>query len=390
MSETVSIPSGDGPLAGFVVVDLSRVLAGPYCTQILLDLGADVIKVEQPGVGDDSRILLPMIDGESAYFAGVNRGKRSIALDLKVDEDRAIFEKMLDRADVLVENFRPGVLDKLGYGWDTVKARWPRLVLASISGFGQDGPNAKRPAYDLIVQAMSGLMSITGYPDMPPARSGTSTGDVSAGAFGAIGVQAALLQRVRTGKGAHVDISMLDCQISLLENAVSRYIASGEVPGPLGARHPTAAPFDAFRTRDGYIVITAARDVFFKPLVAELGIPEVAEDPRFNSFGNRIANVDALKPILEGALAVADSAEWLDRLAGAKVPAGPVYDIPDMIDDPQVQARGILANVAERPGLKLAATPVIFDGRRYPETLPPPPGLDQHRAAVLRWVEDEA
>ena len=215
----MSVP---GPLAGLLVVDLTRVLAGPFCTMVLADLGARVIKVEAPG-GDDARRIGPFVDGESAYFTSLNRGKQSIALDLKHAADRTVFEKLLARADVLCENFRPGVMDRLGYGWETLHERHPRIVLASTSGFGQTGPYAGRPAYDIVVQAMGGVMSLTGHPGSPPTRVGSSLGDITAGLFTAVGIQAALLERERSGSGRRVDVSMLDAQVATLENAIGRY-----------------------------------------------------------------------------------------------------------------------------------------------------------------------
>ena len=237
-----------GPLSGLLVVDLTRVLAGPFCTMMLADLGARVIKVEAPGTGDDARRIGPFVGGVSAYFLSLNRGKESLALDLKSAADRSLFERLLARADVLAENFRPGVMQRLGYGWETLEARYPRLVMASISGFGQTGPYAQRPSYDVIAQAMGGVMSLTGHPGTGPTRVGTSTGDITAGLFAAIGILAALAARQRSGRGARVDVSMLDAQVATLENAIARYFASGEVPGPLGSRHPSIAPFQALAT----------------------------------------------------------------------------------------------------------------------------------------------
>src|SRR5262249_1441973 len=222
------------PLAGLLVVDLTRVLAGPFCTLVLAELGARVIKVERPGPGDDARSVGPHIHGKSAYFMSLNRGKESIALDLGVDADRAVFEKLVARADVLVENYRPGVLAKLGYAWETLHARWPRLVVASISGFGQTGPYAPRPAFDMVVQAMGGVMSLTGHPGGPPTRVGTSIGDITAGLFGASGILAALYERAATGVGRRVDVAMLDAQVAILENAIARYAATGQRPRPRG------------------------------------------------------------------------------------------------------------------------------------------------------------
>ena len=247
--ETVERPKG--PLTGITVIDLTRVLAGPYCTMVLADLGARVIKVEQPGTGDDSRAFGPFLKGRSAYFLSLNRGKESIALDLKKAEDKAVFEQLLERADVVVENFRPGTMEKLGYGFDTLHEKYPRLIYAAASGFGHTGPYSKRAAYDMVVQAMGGLMSVTGTPGAEPVRVGTSIGDITAGLFTAIGVNGALFHRATTGEALKVDVAMLDCQVAILENAIARYAATGEVAGPIGARHPSITPFSAFKAADG-------------------------------------------------------------------------------------------------------------------------------------------
>ena len=235
-----------GPLSGIVVVDLSRILAGPYCTLLMAEMGARVIKVEPPKGGDDARAYGPFIKGKSTYFASVNRGKESIALDLKADADKKIFEKLLEKADVLVENFRPGTMEKLGYGWETLHAKYPKLIYAAASGFGHTGPNSKDPAYDMVMQGMGGIMSITGNEGQPPARVGMSIGDIGAGLYTAVAVNAALVHRLKTGESTKVDIGMFDCQLALLENAIMRYTVEGEIPGPLGARHPTITPFQAF------------------------------------------------------------------------------------------------------------------------------------------------
>ncbi|MCM0021801.1 MAG: CoA transferase, partial [Tagaea sp.] len=255
-----------GPLSGVTVVDLTRVLAGPYCTMVLLDLGARVIKVEPPKVGDDARAFGPFLKGKSAYFMSLNRGKESIALDLKNDADTAIFHDLLAAADVLVENYRPGTMEKLGLGWDALHARYPKLIYAAASGFGHSGPYSKRAAYDMVVQGMGGLMSVTGHPGGPPTRVGTSIGDITAGLFTAIGISSALFDRNRTGKGMKVDVAMLDCQIAILENAIARYFSTGQVPGPLGARHPSITPFEAFKAKDGHLIVAAGNDALFAKL----------------------------------------------------------------------------------------------------------------------------
>jgi CoA:oxalate CoA-transferase len=370
-----SAAGAPGPLDGTLVVDLTRVLAGPYCTMVLADLGARVVKVEAPGSGDDARAIGPFVDGESAYFASLNRGKESLALDLKSEEGRAAFEELLARADVLVENFRPGVMQRLGYGWDTLHGRFPRLVMASISGFGQTGPYADRPAYDVVVQGMGGIMSLTGQPGGPPTRVGTSAGDISAGLFAAIGIQAALLERERGGEARHVDVAMLDAQVATLENAIARYEATGQVPGPLGSRHPSITPFQALATRDGHVIVAAGNDGLFAKLCSALDAPGLRDDPRFVSNELRTRNVDVLAAELERALAARSTAEWLEVLGAAGIPSGPINDVAAVLADPQVRAR----NMIETAGtLSLAGNPIKLSGVRDPETREPAPALGQH------------
>lgn len=373
------------PLAGLLVVDLTRVLAGPYATMLLSDLGARVIKVESPGGGDDARAFPPFVDGESAYFASINRGKESIALDLKAPPDRAIFEALLARADVLAENFRPGALARLGYGWDRLHARHPRLILASTSGFGQTGPHASRPAYDMIVQAMGGIMSVTGHAGQPPVRVGTSLGDIVAGLFTVIGIEAALLQRARTGQGCQVDVAMLDCQIAILENAIARYLVTGEDPGPLGSRHPSITPFQAYRAADGPMVIAAGNDSLFGAMADAVGLPDLKADPRFASNAQRTANWEALEALLEAHFAQQPAAHWLALLAEAGVPAGPVNRISQALAEPQVAARAMLVETALPNGrpLRVAGNPVKLSGVADPPTRRPAPAHDGNRAAIL-------
>ncbi len=387
------------PLEGLLVLDLSRVLAGPYCTMVLADLGARVIKIELPGRGDDARHIGPFVEADdgsriSAYFASINRGKESIALDLKEADDRRVFEALLARADVLVENFRPGVMDRLGYSWETLHARHPRLVYAAVSGFGRTGPYRDRPAYDMVVQAMGGIMSVTGTPGGPPVRVGTSIGDITAGLFAVAGIEAALLARARDGRGRLVDIAMLDGQIAILENAIARYAASGRSPGPLGARHPSIAPFAAFRAADGHLVIAAGNDALFRRLAEALERPELARDPRFASNDLRCRNIEELTAGIEDALARRSVAEWLARLEKAGIPAGPINDIAAAVADPQVRGRGMIGH-APLPGggeLMMAANPVrVTDGSANgtpadPVRLPPPPALDEHRERILAWL----
>ncbi|MDX1650798.1 MAG: CoA transferase [Myxococcota bacterium] len=380
-----------GPLAGVTVVDLTRVLAGPYATLLLADLGARVIKVERPDGGDDARRIGPFVDGRSAYFLSVNRGKESIALDLGEARDRALFERLLERADVLAENFRPGALARRGYGWEALHARWPRLVLASTSGFGQTGPLASRPAYDLVVQAMGGIMSLTGHAGGPPTRVGTSIGDLAAGLFTALGVVAALHERERTGVGSHVDVAMLDSQVALLENAFARLAATGRVPGPLGSRHPSIAPFQAYAARDGHLVIAAGNDALFRRLCARLGRPALADDPRFASNDARVAHVEALQAEIEAALAADDVARWLARLEEEGIPCGPLRDVAQVAADPQVAARHMLVEVDDGAGgrMRVPGNPIKSATIPDPTRRPGAPELDGDRGRILAWLDAE-
>jgi CoA:oxalate CoA-transferase len=370
-----------GPYAGITVVDLTRVLAGPYCTMVLADLGARVVKVERPGAGDDARAFGPIVAGRSAYFGSLNRGKESIALDLKRAADRAVFDALLAKADVLVENFRPGTLERLGYGWDALHERHPRLVYAAVSGFGRTGPYARRPAYDVIAQAMGGIMSLTGQPGAPPTRVGTSIGDIAAGLFAAIGIGAALHDRAATGRGTLVDVAMLDAQVAILENAVARYLATGAVPGPLGSRHPSIAPFAAFAAADGHLVIAAGNDGLFARLCGLIGRPALAADARFAGNEARVRNADALAAELEAALAAAPVAEWLAKLADAGIPCGPIHDVAQVLADPQVRARNMVIRAGDT---EMAGNPVKLAAHPDAAERTPAPALDEHRAAILR------
>ncbi len=378
-----------GPLSGTLVLDLTRVLAGPYCTMVLADLGARVIKVESPS-GDDARAIGPFVGDRSAYFASLNRGKQSIALDLKDTADRAIFERLLERADVLVENFRPGVMDRLGFGWDALHERFPKLVMASTSGFGQTGPYATRPAYDVVVQAMGGVMSLTGHPGSPPTRVGTSMGDITAGLFTAIGIQAALVDRFRTGAGSRVDVGLLDCQVAILENAIARYSATGEVPGPIGARHPSITPFDAFATRDGYIVIAAGNDGLFATLCEVLDEPELIADPDYSSNALRTEHAQALKQRIEARLASGDCADWLDALGRAGIPCGPLNDVAQVLSDPHVNARNMVVDAPDGQGsrMRMAGNPIKLSSYADPTTREAAPDLDADRSQILAEFED--
>src|ERR1700744_4909262 len=327
-----------GPFAGLLVVDLTRVLAGPYCAMMLADMGARVIKIEPPVKGDDSRHYGPWLTAKSGkvksgYFISVNRGKESIALDLKSDADRKVFEALLGKADVLIENYRGGTMEKLGYGYDALKNKHPRLLYAAVSGFGHTGPYARRPAYDMIAQAMGGVMSLTGHPDGPPTRVGTSTGDITAALFATIGVATALYDREKTGRGQKIDVAMLDSQVAVLENAISRYVATGEVPGKLGSRHPSIAPFAAFATKDGHIAIAAGNDDLWARVCRVIGREELITDERFVTNVARVTHVHALAAEMEVALSAKPSKEWLAVLEAEGVPCGPINTVADVMVD---------------------------------------------------------
>lgn len=377
-----------GPLSGILVVDLTRVLAGPYCTMVLTDLGARVVKVETPQGGDDARGYGPHVEGKSAYFMSLNRGKESIALDLKAPADRAIFEQLLAKADVLVENYRAGTLAKLGYGWEVLEMRFPRLIYAAASGFGQTGPYAPRAAYDMVVQAMGGVMSITGHPGGPPTRVGTSVGDITAGLFTAIGINGALYHRERTGRGMMIDVSMLDCQIAILENAIARYVTSGQVPGPLGARHPSITPFEAFATADGHVIIAAGNDNLFHRLSTAIGRPDLAANALFATNALRTQHQPALKVEIEAATRTKTTEAWLGLLDRAGVPAGPINTVDKALADPQIQARNMVVTMkdADIGTLRMAGNPIKMSAFPDPATRPPAPALDGDRATILREI----
>ena len=379
-----------GPLSGITIVDLTRVLAGPYCTLILADLGARVIKVEQPEIGDLARSVGPWLNGKSGYFLSVNRGKESIALDLKNEDDRGILHRRLARADIVVENYRPGVMEKLGLGYDELHARHPKLIYAATSGFGQGGPYASYAAFDVIAQAMGGLMSITGHPGTPPTRVGTSIGDIAAALFTAVGINAALFHRERTGEGMKIDVAMLDCQVALTENAIVRYFATGESPGPIGARHPSVAPFDAYRAKDRFFVIAVIDDPSYRKLCTALGRTDLADDPRFATTRARDENESALKDELTAVLAAKTAAEWIAILREAGVACGPINTIEDVVNDPQVAARNMIVEVEDsRAGtVRLFGCPIKMSSFDDPHLRAGAPDLDGDRERILRELRD--
>jgi CoA:oxalate CoA-transferase len=354
----------------------------------MAEMGARVIKVEPPKGGDDARAYGPFVKGKSTYFASVNRGKESIALDLKADADRKIFEKLLHKADVIVENFRPGTMEKLGYGWDTLHKKYPRLIYASASGFGHSGPNSKDPAYDMVVQGMGGIMSITGNEGQPPARVGMSIGDIGAGLFTAVAVNAALVHRLKTGESTKIDIGMFDCQLALLENAIMRYTVEGEIPGPLGARHPTITPFQAFRTSDGAIIIAAGNDGLFLKTCEALGRADMASDLNYKTNALRQKHHGTLEREIEAVLQGNTTAHWIAILSTAGIPCGPINNIKQALEHPQVAARNMLVEVPDGSGgtLRLAGNPLKMSAFADPKTRAPAPDLDSDRETILSYL----
>ena len=376
-----------GPLSGIKVLDLTRVLAGPYATMLLGDLGAEVIKIEQPGTGDESRNFGPFKNGFSLYFMSVNRGKRSVTLNLKSERGRAIFKQLLTHTDVVVENFRPGTMKKLGLDYDTLKAAHPALIYAACSGFGQTGPYAQQGAYDMIIQGMGGIISITGEPEGPPVRVGTSISDITAALFTTIGILSALHHRHQTGEGQFVDVAMLDSLVAVLENAVVRYFATGEAPKPLGARHPAITPFEAFASADGHVIIALGNDTLWAKFCEHVNRTDLISDERFQTNADRTENHNDLFPILSEIMSQRTTDDWIDALGKIGVPCGPINAMDKVVSHPQVQAREMITRVAhqitgevEVPGvpIKLSETPGNVDA--------PAPSLGEHTTEVLTEV----
>ncbi len=377
------------PLEGVTILDLTWLLAGPFASMVLCDLGADVIKVERPPNGDIARTTSPYQNGWSAYFFSINRGKRSIGIDLRHPAGTELFRRLVPTVDVVMENFTPGTMEKLGLGYDSLAPLNPRLIFASTSGFGQTGPYRDRPALDIIVQAMAGVMSITGEPGGRPVRPGVSYGDIVAGRFTAISILAALRERERSGRGQAIDISMLDCQVSVLENAIMRYFVTGQVPGPLGTRHPSATPFQAFATADGYIVVALGfgDENQWHLLCAILGLTQLIDDPRFETGPRRTARHAELEPLLQAAFLRRTAREWLDDLLPAGLPCGPLNTIAQAVEDPHVRSRGLIQEVSHpvAGAIPIANTPFRFS-RSQSGIRGAPPSLGQDTTAVLQQL----
>ena len=376
--------ASQGPLTDLRVLDVTRVLAGPFAGMVLADLGAEVIKIEEAGRGDDARAFGPFRNGVSAYFASVNRGKQSVTLHLGTPAGRGLFLRLVERSDVVLENFRPGVMARLGLDYERLRARNPRLIYAAVSGYGQTGPYAHRPAYDAVVQAMGGIMSLTGEEGGPPVRVGVSIADLAAALCAVIGVLGALHHRERSGEGQMVDVAMLDCQVGILENAIARYFVGGEAPCRLGTRHPSITPFQAFETADGSVVLAIGNDRLWAKFCEAVGRPGLAADERFSTNPLRTRHYAALLPLMQEILRAHPTAWWLDAMERAGVPCGPINTIEMLARDPQVAAREMIQEVLDPMAgrmqmagvpIKLSATPGAIAG--------PAPALGEHTEEVL-------
>ena len=376
------------PLDGLFVVDLSRILSGPICSMMLADMGAQVVKIEPPPYGDDTRLWgPPFVGGISTYFHSINRGKKSLGLNLKTDEGKGILWELIARADVLLENFRPGVLASLGFGYDAVKASNPRLIYCSISGFGQTGPYRDRPGYDVVAQGEGGLMDLTGYPDQPPAKVGTSISDIVTGMYASQGILLALLARQRTHKGQFIDVSLLDSTVSTLTYQSLMYLTTGKAPGRMGTRHPSIVPYECFQVKDGYVNIGVTNQKQWSAFCRVLGLPELAADSRFATMKERLAHYDALKEVVTPLLLAMTRAEALAKMSAADIPVGPVNTLAETLEDPQIRAREMIQELThpdygpiKQLGIpvKLSDTPGLVQGA--------PPRFGEHNQEILAML----
>ncbi|MBI4491783.1 MAG: CoA transferase [Chloroflexi bacterium] len=374
-----------GPLQDIIVVDLSRALAGPYCTLMLGDMGAEVIKLELPGSGDDSRGWgPPFLAGESSYFLSVNRNKKSVTLNLKSSEGLAILRQLVQRADVLVENFRPGTMERLGLGYEQAHRLNPRLVYCSISGFGQTGPRSRQPAFDQVLQGMGGIMSLTGLPGGTPIRVGIPVADLAAGMFSAFAVVSALYHCALTGEGQWIDASLLGGQVAMLTYQAGRYFATGQAPGRGGNRHASIAPYEVFATRDGYVNVACGTEGMWQRLCPALDLPELLGDPRFRTNADRVQQRDALSALLQARFQALTTAEAVDLLERAEVPVGPVYDLADLFADPQTRHLELRRSVQHPTAGEIQLTGFPFQmSATPPEVRQAPPLLGQHTDEML-------
>ena len=382
------------PLSHIRVLDLTRILAGPWAAQLLADLGAEVIKIERPGEGDDTRLWGPPFitdangnDSDAAYFLSANRGKKSVAIDIAASEGQALVRQLAVKSDVLLENFKLGGLAKYGLDYDSLSELNPRLVYCSITGFGQDGPYARRAGYDFMIQGMSGLMSITGEPDGMPVKVGVAVSDLFTGLYAANGIQAALIDRERTGRGKHIDMSLLDSQIAALANQNSNYIVSGTAPGRMGNAHPNIVPYQAFETKDGHAILAIGNNRQFGKFCEIAGLGQLPDDPRFMDNKQRVAHREELVAIVAEAMLSRTTAEWVGVLESASVPCGPINSLEAVFADPHVQHRGLQVSAARADGTNTTtvANPIRFDGEQMVSDRAVP-GLGDDTDAVLEDV----
>ena len=374
------------PLDDLFVVDLTRILSGPICTMLMADMGAEVIKVEPPPLGDDSRQWgPPFIGGISTYFLSVNRNKKSLGLNLKSKDGRAILHKLIERADVLLENFRPGVLDRLGFGYEAVTKLNPRTIYCSVSGFGHTGPYRDRPGYDVIAQGESGMMDLTGYPDGPPAKLGASLADIVAGLYAFNGICLALLARQKTGKGQHVDVSLLDGMVSTLAYHALIYLSTGRSPTRAGTRHPSIVPYECFQTKDGFVNIAVTNQKQWENFCEALGFPEIAHDDRFETMKARLSNYGILRPMIERVVSMMSRTEVIKAMSEVGIPAGPINTVGEILEDPHIHAREMVAELTHPQygplrvlgiPIKLSDTPGIVENA--------PPMFGEHNREVLQ------
>jgi len=367
---------------------LSRVLAGPFCSMLLADMGAEVIKLEVPGRGDDSREFPPFMEGESLYYVNLNRGKKSITVNLKNPEGEKVFKKLVKKCDVLIENFSPGTMDRLGLGYEVLKKENPRLIYAAISGFGQTGPYRSRPGYDIIGQAMGGLLSITGWPDTPPTRSGTAIGDILSSLFCCVGILAALNVRERTGRGQFIDVALVDSVYAALENIPQKYFVEGKTPGRIGNRYEFIYPYDTFKARDGWVVIAIANDAIWERFLAAAGLKRLGEDGRFSSNKLRVENNAALKELLEGWTSERGRDEIVALLNENRIPSCPIYDIKDASEDPHISGVREMVVSVHQPGLgdvRLQGNPIKMS-ETDPHPRGPAPDLGADTGLILKEV----
>jgi len=366
-------------------LDLSRALAGPYCTMMLADMGAEVIKVEMPGKGDDSRSWgPPFVEGESAYFMSINRNKKSITLNMKSGKSMEIIHKLIKQSDVLVENFRPGAMERLGLGYERVNEMNPRIIYASISGFGQDGPYRMLPGFDQVLQGMGGLMSITGEPGGPPIKVGVAIADISGGMFAAYGVVVALYNREKTGKGQMIDVSLLDSQVAWLTYRAGAYFTSGEIPQPVGSGHPVIVPYQAFKAKDVYINIAVGNDQLWEKFCKAVGLEKVMDDAKFATNAKRVENRGEIVKIISELIATRSGEEWLKIITDAGVPCGPIYTIDKVFADPQVLYRQMLKELDHPKAGKVRITGIPVKLSDTPgEVETAPPVLGQHTEEIL-------